>query len=99
LVTLGTVSDLDRSGLGDDVTKEYHVVAVNIVGEGLDSLDADAATWTVPDTITDLAAVGGLNKIILSWTSPGETGTEITLYTIYVGTTAGTVTTVIGTHF
>jgi hypothetical protein len=85
LATVGTtVLAYTATGLGDGVTEDYEVSAVNIVGEGVHSTGSEATTWNVPSVPQNLTAVGGVRVINLAWDAPAsDGGTSLLSYNIY----------------
>jgi mono/diheme cytochrome c family protein len=83
------VSPFVQSGLLDSTTYFYVITAVNAAGESLPSAQASATTSPAPATVpaapVGVVAVGGDNRVTLSW---GAVATATT-YRIYWSTTTG----------
>lgn len=86
------------TGLSEGTRYWYRVSARNLVGEGPQSIDANARTFSRPSAPRDLTARPGgqLFSIDLGWTAPADNGgTAFSLYYIYrdglyVGAVSGT---------
>ena len=64
-----------HTGLPPDTTRHYRVTAINTVGTGAVSDDANATTVSGPGKPTGLTATGVTDKQIdLSWTAPAHVG-------------------------
>jgi hypothetical protein len=89
------------TGLTSGVTYTFKVSATNGVGTGPPSAPSSPitiSTPTAPGAPTAVSATPGNASASINWTAPSANGSPITSYTItpYVGTTAGTPTTVVG---
>jgi fibronectin type 3 domain-containing protein len=74
------------TGVTNGTTYFYEVTAVNAGGESGKSNEASATPQTpIPGVPTGLTAVGGIQKILLSWTA----STGAITYNIYRATTSG----------
>jgi len=88
-----------QAGLSDSTTYYYIVTAVNSVGESAASIQAAATTLapvpvpTAPAAVTGVSAVGGANRVTLSW--PAVSGASS--YNIYWSNSSG-VSTATGTR-
>ncbi len=76
------------NGLTNDVSYNFKVIAKNSRGESPDSnivsaKPSSSASMFAPDRITDLKATRGDGKVLLSWGTPFNGGTQITSYKIY----------------
>jgi fibronectin type 3 domain-containing protein len=89
---LGNVLSYSNTGLGNGATYYYKVTAVNSIGEGSFSNEATATTWSIPGAPQSLTAVGGNQKIDLSWTAASSGGSSVTNYKVYRGPTSGSET-------
>ncbi len=88
LVTLGNVLTYVDTGLTNGQTYFYQVSAVNGVGEGPKSDEANATPATVPGAPRELTAEGGNKHVVLNWLAPfDDGGSPITNYRIHRGTT------------
>lgn len=99
LVEIGNVTSYLDTGLNNGQIYYYEVGAVNGVGEGPASIETNATPATVPGAITDLAAEGSDEEVVLMWTMPvNNGGSPITNITVYGGSTPGgeTILTVLG---
>ena len=67
----------------------YKVSAVNSIGEGGLSNEANAIPKTVPAKTTGLSATPGSGNVSLSWSAPYNGGYSLTQYRIYRGTSSG----------
>src|SRR6185437_15041216 len=77
------------TNLVNGVTYYFRVTAVNGVGEGKSSVEAQAVPATVPGAPTGLAVTPGDGKVTLSWAAPGsDGGSPVTGYNVYYATSA-----------
>ena len=88
--------------LTEGTTYTFSVTANNGVGAGLSSAPSNPitiASATAPGAPTAVSASPGDGSATVTWTAPSANGSAITGYTVtpYVGTTAGTPTTITGT--
>ena len=76
------------TGLKNGVSYSFKVIAINSVGQSLDSNIASAKpllsspSTNVPSKINDLLATRGDQKVTLTWTNPDNNGSPITSYKI-----------------
>jgi hypothetical protein len=85
--TIDEVLTYTKSGLADGTRYYFKVLAVNAVGDGTLSAEADALTLDVPTVPLTFAATGGHDLIDLTWTPPAsDGGSVLTRYNIYIGT-------------
>ena len=91
IVTNISSTNVTDTSVVNGTTYYYKVAAVNAVGVSPQSGEASAQPQaTVPSAPTGLAASGGNNSVMLSWTVPNsDGGSPITGYDVYRGTTAG----------
>ena len=90
LVTLGNVLTFTDNGLTNGQKYYYQVSAVNSVGEGLLSGEANATPAVVPLAPQSLTATASNGEVVLTWSAPlSDGGAPITGYKVYRGTTAG----------
>jgi titin len=93
LVQIGNVLTHTDLGLTNGVTYYYTVSAVNAIGEGPPSNEANAtpsAAPSVPSAPQALGAVAGNAQVDLTWSAPAsDGGSPITNYTIYRGLSSG----------
>jgi titin len=90
LITLGSVLNYTNTGLANGVTYYYKVSAVNAIGEGPQSSEVSATPVTVPTAPLNLAALGSVERIVLSWQIPeNDGGSAITGYMVFRATTSG----------
>jgi len=85
---LGTSTQAFATGLKNNVSYSFKVIAVNSVGQSADSNIASAKPLStapltdVPNPITDFIATRGDGKVNLSWSKPNDNGSSITSYKI-----------------
>ncbi|EIJ66419.1 fibronectin type III domain protein [Candidatus Nitrosopumilus salaria BD31] len=85
---LGTSTQAIATGLKNDVSYSFKVIAINSIGASNDSNIASAKPLAtspltdIPNTITDFIATRGDAKVNLSWTKPYDNGSPITSYKI-----------------
>ncbi|MCJ7464748.1 MAG: fibronectin type III domain-containing protein [Thermoplasmata archaeon] len=77
------------ANLGRNQTYFYRVRAVNEYGPGLFSYEANATTWTIPESPQNLTATPGVRQIGLCWSEPVSGGPPILSYIIYRGNVSG----------
>ena len=98
----GTASSATVPGLTDGTTYTFTVSATNALGTGPPSAPSNPVTPTVaavpPGTPFGVTATAGTGSVTVSWAAPSDGGSTITSYTVtpYIGSTAGTPTTVSG---
>lgn len=85
LADVGNVLTFTETGLASGTTRFYQVSAVNLVGEGPRSNEANATTFDVPDPPENLVALPGANvgEVALSWDAPADGGSSVTAYRLY----------------
>lgn len=85
---LGTSTQAFATGLKNNVSYSFKVIAVNSVGQSADSNIASAKPLStapltdVPNPITDFIATRGDGKVNMSWSKPNDNGSPITSYKI-----------------
>ena len=90
LVRLGSVLSYTDLGLANGITYYYTVAAINGVGHGPNSTEANATPATTPSEPLNLAAIAGDGQVTLTWTAPiSDGGLPIMNYTLYRGTASG----------
>ena len=84
LISSSATSPCTDSGLGDDLTRYYYVVAVNSGGV-TGAASAEVSATTTPAASTNLIATGGDSAVTLTWNdSP-----DALWYNVYRSTTSG----------
>ncbi len=90
LITIGNTTIYYDMGLVNGQTYFYQVSALNIIGEGPKSEEANATPVKHPSEPLNLQAFADDHQITLIWSMPiSDGGSPITNYTIYRGTTSG----------
>jgi parallel beta-helix repeat protein len=90
LTTIGTSSYYNDTDVTNGQIYYYEVAAVNAVGEGPKSNEANAMPADIPGAPTGLVPLPSNSKITLMWSPPNDTGgLPILSYAIYRGTTSG----------
>jgi parallel beta-helix repeat protein len=90
LTEIGNLLTYTDTGLVNGQTYYYRVSAVNAIGEGPKSNEANATPATLPTQPLNLTATAGNQQVTLAWDPPGfNGGSSITNYRIYRGTTSG----------
>jgi len=85
---LSTNTEAIATGLKNNISYSFKVIAINSVGSSNDSNIASAKPLAsapvtdVPDAITDLIVTRGDTKVNMTWTKPGDNGSLITSYRI-----------------
>lgn len=86
---LSTNTEAIATGLKNNVSYSFKVIAINSIGESDDSnvasakpLPVEQPTSDVPNAIADLIATRGDTKVNLAWTKPVDNGSPITSYRI-----------------
>ena len=85
---IGTSTQAIATGLKNNLSYSFKVIAVNSVGQSVDSNIASAKPLSsapltdVPNPITDFIATRGDGKVNLSWSTPHDNGSPITSYKI-----------------
>ncbi|MDH3516651.1 MAG: fibronectin type III domain-containing protein [Nitrosopumilus sp.] len=85
---LSTTTQATATGLKNNISYSFKVIAVNSVGQSVDSNIASAKplptapSTDVPNQITNLIATRGDSKVNLSWSKPNDNGSPITSYKI-----------------
>jgi len=85
---LSTSTQAIATGLKNDVSYSFKIIAINSVGSSVDSNIASAKplatapSTDIPNQITDFIATRGDTKANLSWTKPNDNGSPITNYKI-----------------
>ena len=91
LVQIGNVLTYTDLGLTNGVTYYYEVSAVNAVGEGPRSNEANATAATLPTEPLNLQAFAASAQVTLTWSSPAsDGGLSISNYRVYRGLAPGT---------
>jgi len=90
LTTVGNVTTYNDTGVTNGRTYYYRVSAVNDVGEGELSVEANATPLGVPSAPRNLVARAGDGYVNLTWEAPDDDGgLPIVGYKIYRGTSSG----------
>ncbi len=90
LLQIGNVLTYTDLGLTNGVTYYYQVSAVNAVGEGPLSNEANATPATTPSAPMTLAATSGDSQVDLTWSAPvSDGGSPIRNYRIHRGLSSG----------
>jgi fibronectin type 3 domain-containing protein len=90
LITLGSVLSYTDSLLANGQIYYYKLTALNSVGEGPQSSEANAKPVSLPSASTLSSVMPGNTQTVLAWTAPSNNGgSAITNYKVYRGTTAG----------
>jgi hypothetical protein len=90
LEQLGEVLSFDDHAVSNGVMYYYQVTATNAAGEGAPSAEVDALPATIPNAPLGANAIAGDSLINVTWVAPSyDGGSPITNYTIYSGTTSG----------
>ncbi|QLH03340.1 fibronectin type III domain-containing protein [Nitrosopumilus cobalaminigenes] len=85
---LSTTTTAVATGLKNNVSYSFKVIAINSIGSSNDSNIASAKPLStapltdVPNAITDFIATRGDSKVTMTWTKPNENGSPITSYKI-----------------
>lgn len=85
---LSTSTQAIATGLKNNISYSFKVIAINSIGSSIDSNIASAKPLTtapltdIPNAITDFIATRGDSKVILSWAKPNDNGSPITSYKI-----------------
>lgn len=88
--TVGNILSYVDVNVTGDVTYFYQITAINAIGEGTRSNEANATAMGVPSDPLNLTAVGGNGVVTLSWMQPlSDGGSPIIGHTIYRGLTSG----------
>lgn len=88
LVNLSVVYSYLDSGLGNNQSYYYKVLAVNAVGDGAESNEIFATTWDTPKP-TMLSTLEGNRQLTLYWNTFDDGGTPVIRYWVYRGTAPG----------
>ena len=88
--TGSTARTFTDAGLMNGMTYYYTVVAVNSVGDSVQSAAAHATTSTsspagAPDTVDDITVTPGDGSVGVTWTAPDQGSAPITKYYVYRG--------------
>lgn len=90
LTTVGNVLDHTDSGVTNGITYFYQVAAVNSVGEGPRSIEANATPSYLPSSPEKLQTSPGNQEVRLDWNPPSSNGgSPVTNYRIYRGDISG----------
>ncbi len=93
LIALGNVTTYNEQGLVNGHTYFYAVSAVNSVGEGPRSNEANATPASYPSAPQNLTAVLDEDDVVLTWERPLDDGGFVTLnYSVFRGTVSGSLT-------
>ena len=89
-IEIGNITYYNDTSVSIGTTYYYKVSAVNIIGEGPMSDEANAKPGNFPSSPIDLSASAGLSYVDLIWGAPAsDGGSPIINYKIYRGTTSG----------
>lgn len=84
--TIGNLTNFTDMSLEDNTHYYYKVSAINALGEGPLSNEADVRTATIPDSPVGLGIYSGDKQILFSWEPPAnDGGSSITSYNVYRG--------------
>jgi fibronectin type 3 domain-containing protein len=87
VTTVGAVTSYTDVALNNSQRYYYVVTAINEIGEGPPSNEADAIPATVPSAPRNLRAIPGDEVITIQWSGPETNGgSPVTNYRIYRGT-------------
>jgi len=90
LTAIGNVTAFIDAPLTNGVPYFYKVAAVNVVGEGVLSAEANATPMTVPGPPVGVVAMSTYFTAIVEWLAPVDTGgSPVTNYSVYRGTSPG----------
>lgn len=85
---LSTTTQAIATGLKNNVSYSFKVIAVNSIGSSTDSNIASAKPLStapltdIPNPITDFIVTRGDTKVTMSWTKPNDNGSPITSYKV-----------------
>ena len=85
---LSTNTEAIASGLKNNISYSFKVIAVNSIGSSNDSNVVSAKPSTsasasdIPNAVTDLVVTRGDTKVTMKWTKPNDNGSPITSYRI-----------------
>lgn len=86
VVAVGTTSPIIVTGLSENTTYTFSVIAINPAGESSSSVSSIAVTTlpaTVPDTPTNVTVVSiGKNQATISFDTPDSNGSDIVQYIV-----------------
>jgi fibronectin type 3 domain-containing protein len=87
---LGGVSFYDDTAVTNGQSYFYAVAAFSDAGESGRSAEVTSVPSTVPGAPIDLAVVGGIHTVTLTWNVPASNGgLPVTAYNVYRGTSSG----------